>query len=69
MAGGGAVVAKAYPNVPALFGILISNRLCTLHELRTVYTFEDAMYMYEAFMVPKYNEWREVNAIQKKANR
>lgn len=59
---------KPYPNIPPLFGILISARLCTLHELRTIYTFADAMYIYEAYMVPKYNEWREIQASKSKAN-
>lgn len=60
--GGGLCAPKEYPNVPVLFGLLISQRICTLHELRTIYTLEDAMYMYEAIMVPKYNEWREIEA-------
>ena len=48
---------KEYPNIPYLFGLLISRRIASLHELRTVYSYEDAVYMYEAIMVPKYNEW------------
>lgn len=48
---------KEYPNIPSLFGVLISQKIATLHELKTVYSYEDAIYMYEALMVPKYNEW------------
>ena len=59
---GGVTKPKEYPNVPPLFGLLISQGACTLNELRTVYSFADAMYLYEAIMVPKYNEWRETKA-------
>lgn len=65
---GGEGGGKGYPNIPPLFGILISARLCTLQELRTIYTFADAMYIYEAYMVPKYNEWREIQAAKRKAD-
>lgn len=54
---GGEEKTKDYPNIPALFGVLISQKVATLHELKTVYSYEDAIYMYEAIMVPKYNEW------------
>lgn len=59
---------KAYPNVPALFGVLISQGVATLHELKTVYTYEDAIYMYEAIMVPKYNEWLTMERNKAKKN-
>jgi hypothetical protein len=62
MSGGCLVKPKEYPNIPALFGFLIAQHVATLHELRTVYSFADAMYMYEAVQVPKYNEWRETQA-------
>lgn len=62
-------VPRQYPNIPSLFGVLISERACTLHELKTVYSYEDAMYMYEAIMVPKYNAWRENKAVQNKVAR
>lgn len=63
------VKPREYPNVPALFGFLIAQKVATLNELRTVYSFADAMYMYEAVMIPKYNEWREAKAQQNKANK
>ncbi len=65
----GAIKPRPYPNIPAIFGLLISKRLCTLHELRTIYSFKDAMYMYEAYMVPKYNEWREYKAYETRGNK
>lgn len=60
------IVPKPYPNIPPLFGLLVSLGVCSLNELRTIYTFEDAVWMYEAVMVPKYNEWREIEAGSKK---
>ena len=51
---------KEYPNIPSLFGVLISQKVATLHELQTVYSYADAIYMYEAIMIPKYNEWLSV---------
>lgn len=68
--GEGAVIEpRPYPNIPALFGYLISQGVCSLNELRTIYSFGDAMYMYEAVAVPKYNEWRESKAQERKARR
>lgn len=45
-------------NIPPLFALLITERLCTLHELKTVYTMSDALDMYEAWAVAKENELR-----------
>lgn len=64
-----AVPPRPYPNIPPLFGFLISRRMATLNELRTIYSLDDCMYMYEAVMVPKYNEWREMKAQENKAKR
>ena len=58
----GRTTPKEYPNIPPLLGFLVSQGVCSLNELKTVYSFEDAMWMYEAIMVPKYNEWRELEA-------
>lgn len=41
--------------MPFLAG-LISKGKCTLHELRTVYSMEDALAIWEATYVPIYNE-------------
>lgn len=64
-----AVPPREYPNIPPIFGFLIAHKVATLHELRTVYSFADSMYMYEAVMVPKYNEWREAKAQENKAKK
>lgn len=60
---------RPYPNIPPLFGFLIANKVATLNELRTVYSFSDSMYMYEAVMIPRYNEWRESKAQENRTKR
>lgn len=40
-----------------LIGQIISSGKATLHELRTIYTLEDAFMIWEADIVPKYNEY------------
>lgn len=49
---------KEYVNIGGLIGTLIAERVATLYELQTIYSLEDAMDMYEAIAVPKYNEWK-----------
>lgn len=40
-----------------MVGVIISRNLATLHELQTVYSFEDALDMVEIIDVQGYNEW------------
>lgn len=49
---------KGYVNIAGLIGTLVSSRVATLYELQTIYSLEDAMDMYEAIAVPRYNEWK-----------
>lgn len=65
----GSCAPKEYQNIPSLFGVIISNRLATLNELRTIYSLEDALNIYEAFIIPKYNEWREMEMAKSKARK
>jgi hypothetical protein len=44
-----------YLNLSALIGGLISSRLCTLHELQTVYSLEDALNLWEVLSIDGYN--------------
>jgi len=39
-----------------IVGTLISKRICTLHELDTVYGLEDAYNMLEVVLVDSYND-------------
>lgn len=56
---------KGYQNIHPVIGLLIANRIATLHELKTIYSMEDAMDMYEAFVIPKFNEWRELESTKR----
>jgi len=42
-----------------LIGYLVANHLATLRELKTIYSLQDAMEMWEADYVPKYNEYMQ----------
>ena len=46
-----------YPNMSGLLGMLVIRKVATLHELQTVYSYEDALNMAEALAVQNYNEW------------
>lgn len=46
-----------YPTVPAIIGVVISEKMATLIELQTVYSYEDMEQMYEVICVNNYNEW------------
>ena len=52
--------AVHYKNVDDLIGFLIERKVATLHELKTVYTSEDALNMQEALLVPMINQWYEM---------
>lgn len=45
-----------YPNVSGLIGAIITHKLATLYELQTIYSYEDALDMYEVICVNNYNE-------------
>ena len=40
-----------------LLGLLVARKMATLHELQTVYSYEEALDMAEAIAVQNYNEW------------
>ena len=43
-----------------MVGTIIGEGLATLHELRTIYTFEDAFDMWEVSATRHFNEWLSV---------
>lgn len=51
-----------YVNVPGLFGVIVARKLATLHELETVYSYEDALNLAEIITVQNYNEWAAMEA-------
>jgi hypothetical protein len=56
----------SFQNVDGLIGAIIADGKATLHELRTIYCLEDAMMMWEAIAVPRYNEYLAIKHSQKK---
>lgn len=58
--------AKEYQNINGLVGCLVANGLATLNELRTIYSLEDAMDMYEAYIIPRFNEWKQIKIMESK---
>lgn len=44
-----------YPNIPRLIAVIVSNGKATLHELDTVYGWEDAYDLLEIIAVDVYN--------------
>lgn len=45
-------------NVDGRIGVVISRRLATLHELQTIYSYEDLLDLYEIIVVDNINEVR-----------
>lgn len=54
-----------YPNVSGLIGTIITHKLATLYELQTIYSYEDALDMYEVICVNNYNERQIIKHQQK----
>ena len=57
---------ERFRNLDDLIGTIISSGKATLNELRTVYSLEDAFLIWEADIVPKYNEYRAMEESRKK---
>jgi hypothetical protein len=55
-----------YANVSGLMGTIVSRGLATLHELQSIYSFEDALDMSEIIMVQDYNEWAEMEEAKRR---
>jgi hypothetical protein len=56
-----------YANVPGLIGVIVIRRLATLHELETVYSYEDALNFGEIITVQNYNEWAAMEASSRRS--
>lgn len=55
-----------YPTLPAILGVVISEKMATLFELQTIYSYEDMEQMYETISVNNYNEWLMMEEAKKK---
>jgi hypothetical protein len=51
--------------VSGLVGVIVARKLATLHELETVYSYEDALNMAEIVTVQNYNEWVAMEAAKR----
>lgn len=58
-----------FPNVDQLIGSIVAAKFATLHELKSVYTLEDAYDLFEIIAVTRYNEWRAVDAANKRTRK
>ncbi len=56
-----------FQNIDGLFGAIIAEGKATYHELRTVYTLEDALLIYEVIAVTRVNEYLAAKEAQKQA--
>lgn len=56
----------SYDIVP-IFGAVISAKLATLHEIKTVYTYDDILLMYDIICVDNYNQ-NVINQNQEQEN-
>ena len=45
-----------YPTVNGFVGVVISQHMATLHELETVYSYDDMLDMVEVIAVNNYNQ-------------
>lgn len=54
-----------YANISGLIGVIVARRLATLHELETIYSYEDALNLTEIILVQNYNEWAAMEAARK----
>ncbi len=55
-----------FQNIEGLFGAIVASGKATLHELKTIYSLEDAWLMWEVIAVTRYNEYLAVKDSQKK---
>lgn len=57
-----------YRNVDGFIATILDSGLATLHELKTIYSYEDGFYMWEVATVKKLNEIKAAKEATKKAN-
>jgi len=57
------------PNVNGMIAAIIDEKKATLHELRTIYSLEDAYQIWEVIAVRRYNEYKAQKFYDKKAKR
>jgi hypothetical protein len=58
-----------FQNIDGFIGAVIAEGKATLHELRTIYTLEDALDMWEIIAVTRYNEQLAMEHAEKEARK
>ena len=58
-----------YVNVPPMIGAIVNSKLATLHELESVYGFEDLYNLYEIIIIKVANEQKIADDIKNKRKR
>ena len=66
---GNSCPGESYRNIDTLIGVLISTGKATLHELKTVYTLQDAYQLYEIAVIDYYNEQQAMERARERAKR
>ena len=58
-----------YPNVRGYLGAITTAGQATLNELKTIYSIQDALMMFEIVMVNRYNEYLALKHAEKEAKK
>ena len=58
-----------FQNIDHFIGAIVANGKATLHELKTIYSLEDAFLMWEVIAVTRYNEYLAVQHANKQNRR
>lgn len=60
---------EAYRNIDPLIGTIISSGKATLHELKTIYSLEDALNIYEVIAIDYHNRCLAIKEQERKLER
>ena len=61
--------AEGYRNIDGFIGEIVASGKATLQELKTVYTLQEAMQIWETIAIPKYNEYMAYEQAKRKQGR
>ena len=61
--------AQEYRNIDPIIGVLLSKGKATLHDLRTIYDYEDALDMWGVVAVDAINEQRAYKHAEREAKK
>lgn len=58
-----------FKNVDQLIGQIVNSKLATLHELKAIYSLEDAYDLFEIYAISNYNKFIAMKDAREKANK